>query len=501
MRTLSLVLLIIVSVFLFCCKSEPDKEKTNVIGQNIDWVHQVDSLLMPFWMTDEAYGEPLGNFPNYRYNDGSIISYDNFDFSSIPVPLTEFLITQPDSLRRNYIRMNSRQVYSYCVAYHITGNEEYLIRAKTGVDYLLKYGGYDTGSPYTYWQEGKGMPNKFQSTTQDLAYSLTGPTMYYYLTRDIDVLNQILKVKNYVITEYYENSEVKDKTKLVAWVKKDFENDVKTSKRLLAVLDQLNAYLVLLTPILPDTLSNTFLEDIKSLGYSLKDNFYDEKHNLFWMDLDRKVIRDYQTDFGHSIKSFWMLYIIGNLTQDHELSQFAKENALKLLETAYLDESGSWAERYIDSTLTIEKSTSWWSYAELDQMTATLSLQDTILYSKYLKQTYNYWGQNIIDHENKEVYFSIDEEGNPVDLGLKTCHWKNGFHSLEHALIGFLSTHNYNDEDINLYYAFEKNKFPEERKIKPYYYDGKIKSKSVTTFGTSMFNKLSKVKVTFEKIK
>lgn len=492
------ILFLVIAAFIFGCSSKRNQEY--LTKHDIHWVYQVDSLLMPYWMSNEAYGNPQGNFPNYRLSDGTIVNYNNFDFSLIPQPLTEFLITQPDSLRRNYIRINSRQIYTYCVAYHITGNEDYLIRAKTGLDYLFENGGYDSGSPYTYWQNGNGMPDKLQSTTQDLAYSLTGPTMYYYLTRDQEVLDKILKVKNFVLTEYYENSEVKEKTKLVAWVKKDFENDSKSSKKLLAVLDQLNAYLLLLTPILPDKTAKPIFNDIKNLAYSLKDNFYSAKHNLFWGDLDNKRVDESPTDFGHSIKSFWMLYTASKIISDKELEAFAYENALKLLETAYINDEETWAEMYIDSTYQLSKNKVWWNYAELDQVAATFSLRDTTLYSKYLKKTYKYWEQNMIDHENKEVHFLLDPDGNPIDLGLKTCHWKNGFHSMEHALIGFLSTCNYNGQNIDLYYAFEKNKFPEAKKIKPYYYNGKITNTFHTTFESQNLNQLSKVKVTFEKI-
>lgn len=482
------------------CNSQNGKLKTNKKSSEIDWIYQVDSLLMPFWMSEEALGNPSGNYPNYRNTEGHILTYENFDFTSIPKHLTDFLITQPDSLRRNYIRINSRQIYSYCVAFNLTGNEAYLKNAKLGVEYLLKNGGYTTGSPYTYWQDAKGMPNKFQSTTQDLAYSLTGLSMYYYLTRDESVLENILKVKNLVISEYYDNSKLKEKTKLVMWVKDNYEGDTERDKRLLAVLDQLNAYLIFVTPLVPDNLTETFKHDVKNLAYSLKDNFYDDKYNLFWGDLNNKKIGESPTDFGHSIKSFWMLYLAGQLLNDDSLVDFSEKNAIKLLNTSYIKEDGSWAEMYKDSTLRIGKNKVWWNYAELDQMAATLSLRDTTLYSKYLKQTYKYWEKNMIDYENKEVYFLLDEEGKPNDLGLKTCHWKNGFHSLEHALIGFLSTSNYLNDEIPLYFAFEKDAKPVKSKIKPYYYNADIINYEESEFSNPLLDNLQKAKVTFHKI-
>ena len=83
-----------------------------------------------------------------------------------------------------------------------------------------------------------------------------------------------------------------------------------------------------------------------------------------------------------------MLYTVGEITHETSMTNFAKEKASKLLQTAYLKETGSWADMYIDSSLAISKNKVWWSYAELDQMAATLSFNDTTFYSKYLKQTY-----------------------------------------------------------------------------------------------------------------
>ncbi|MEH6535919.1 MAG: AGE family epimerase/isomerase [Psychroserpens sp.] len=499
--TLRKALAILILVLLaFGCKSEPEKLNVHIKNTKIDWIYQVDSLLMPFWMVDEAIGDPMGNYPNYRNRIGEVLTYENFDFKKVPKEFAPFLIDQPDSLRRNYIRINSRQVYTYCAAYNMTGNEAYLKRAKLGVDYLLENGGYSTGSPYTYWQDGKGMPGKFQCTTQDLAYSLTGLTMYYYLTRDETVLENILKVKDFVISEYYDNSSLVEKTKLVMWVKDNYEGDTSNDKRLLAVLDQLNAYLLFITPLVPNELSESFKNDVKNLAYSLKDNFYDAKYNLFWGDLNNKKLGESPTDFGHSIKSFWMLYLAGQLLNDNSLEDFAKKNAINLLKIAYTKENGSWAEMYTDSTLTISKTKVWWNYAELDQMAATMSLADTTFYTNYLKKTYKYWQENMIDSKNKETYLVLDEFGNPIDLGLKTCHWKNGFHSLEHALIGFLSTANYYGDEIPLYFAFKKDKKPERRKVKPYYFNANIIKYEESEFSNVLFNNFQKTKVIFQNI-
>lgn len=499
MRTFPLLYVSCVLVAFQACKKDPNSKN---LTQDIDWIYQVDSLLMPYWMTEDAQGTPVGNFPTYRYRNGAVVDPAQFDFASVPEMLAPFVIVQTDSFKREFLRIKSRQTYAYGVAYHLTGNEAYLKLAKKGVDYLLEHGEYQSGSPVTYWQDGEGFPEPKQRNTQDLAYALTGLAMYYYLTRDKQVFDAILKVKNYVFDNYYESSSLHEKSKLMIWVLEDDESGKKDDRFLLATLDQINAYALFVTPFLPDSFRTIFREDVKNLAYSLKDNFYDDKHNLFWGNLNNKVIGESPTDFGHSIKSLWMCYLSGKLVADEALSSFAKTNALKLLETAYLQDTGSWAEMYSDSTLALSKGAVWWSHTELNQMAATLSLADTSLYTKYLKQTYRYWENHMIDHEHKETWLGRDEQGHILFPELpKTLHWKNGFHSLEHALIGYLSTTNYHGKEATLYYAFEKDHEPVPQKIKPYYFNADIEQVSRSNFEHGDFDGLSKTKIVFKNLR
>jgi len=494
-----LFLVIFVLLTFQSCKKTEQSLLNAKPSQDIDWIYQVDSLLMPYWMMDEAKGSPVGNFPNYRYRDGKVVYPTQFDFSSIPETLAPFVTVQTDSFKRDFLRIKSRQTYAYGVAYHLTGTEVYLNLAKKGVDYLLEHGEYQTGSPVTYWLDGQSFPKPTQRNTQDLSYSLTGLAMYYYLTRDEGVLDAILNVKNYVFENYFERSTLKENSKLMMWVLEDDEAGSVQDKQLLAPLDQLNAYSLFITPFLPDSLSKSFKEDVKNLAYALKDNFYNEEYNLFWLNLDDKSVSE--TDFGHSIKSLWMCYLTGKLVGDENLSSFAKINGLKLLETAYLKDTGSWAEQYVDSTLVLSKGDVWWSHAELDQMAATLSLADTTLYTKYLKQTYRYWEQHMIDHEYKETWLGLDEQGSPgYEMVPKAFHWKNGFHSLEHTLIGYLSTAHYHNENATLYFAFQKGHQPESQKIRPYYFTANIEQISSSDFEQEDFANLQKIKVIFKNL-
>ena len=71
------LILIILSFLLVNCISGNDIANTESRAQKINWIYQVDSLLMPFWTMEEALGSPVGNFPNYRLNNGQILKSKN----------------------------------------------------------------------------------------------------------------------------------------------------------------------------------------------------------------------------------------------------------------------------------------------------------------------------------------------------------------------------------------------------------------------------------------
>ncbi|TNE56936.1 MAG: hypothetical protein EP344_11670 [Bacteroidetes bacterium] len=478
---------------LFGCRPQHQPVKDH----KTDWIYQVDSLLMPFWMSADAVGNPPGNFPAYRYPDGRAIDPKQIDWSILSPEYTQYYLGNTDSLRRDFIRVKSRQVYGYCIAYHITGNEAYLVHARQGLDYLISKGVYRDSSAVSFWdKDGLAQPERLQRNTQDLAYALLGPATYYYLTRDPAMLDLVLQVHNFVWREYYEKSDLQENSKLMAWVRENFEGAGTQNKELLAPLDQLNAYLLLVAGIAPDSLHRELGDRAGILAHSIHDNFYNPELNIFWSGLNQKSL-DGDTDFAHSIKTFWMLYTTAKLTQDKDLENFARGGAEKLLDLAYLKESGSWASKYADTTLKLDRNTMAWHQAELDQMAATLSFEDTVFYSRYLVHTYPYFEEYMIDHKNGGTYWGRMEDGKILEVGFRSGWHMANFHDLEHALIGYLSTANYYGDAITLYYAFDRTVDPENEKVKPYHYYAPILEIERSDFQDPLLSGLTKMKVIF----
>jgi len=441
------------------------------------WRDHLKNDLLPFWTMDDALGDPVGNFPTYRSNEGKLVDPDNLP------PEYKAALADPDlagliKLERNYVRAQARQTFAYGIAYHITGDEHYLELAKKGVDYLRK-NAIDRagGGAYTYYNKNKGEwgPEVQERTSQDMAYALSGIGFYYYLTHDPDVLDDILYIKKHIFNTYYDSE-----LDLLRWVMdKSPDGDTPDQKEIVAQLDQVYGYMLWLTPSLPEDIQKEWRKNLEDLASIMIKQFFSVEYHFFWgqiTDVRHRHLGADHTDFGHSIKTLWLIYQIGKYTNNIALVNFARENAKELIDKAYLKDTGSWA-RGFDKNGKLDCDKEWWGLAELDQTTATLGLNDPSLV-RYLVNTYKYWMDYMVDHKDHEIWHMVSAKDNKPVLKFPKVHsWKNSLHSFEHALICYMTTQQLKsekgkDEPITLYYAF-KNPDDYTNYIHPYFFFGK----------------------------
>lgn len=470
------------------------------------WLEHLEEDLLPFWSMPEAVGEN-GNFPTYRCNDGTLYNPTNPACVGLKNPVPGIVW-----LDRDYVRAKSRQVFAYGIAYNLTGEAKYLQWAKEGVDFLRQHALVDQGKlgAYTYFpaQDGRpatdftgkppvpATPAEEERISQDMTYALSGLAMFYYLTRDESVLNDIVNVKNYIFNTYYDKQ-----WDLIAWVNKSYQDTLSNGttieisnqqRELVAQLDQVYAYMMLLTPILPEYVPNTttplkkhWQDDLVHLATIMSEQFYTPDKNIFWGAITDSAIKQLgtdHTDFGHSIKTLWLIYTIGKVTGHYEFVLFAQEAAPKILKAAFL-EDGTWGRR-INQFGQVERDKEWWILAELDQVAATFSLRDPS-YAEYLPTTYAYWFEHMVDHtpgHNGGVWHWVNAADNKPDLRFPKQHsWKNAFHTFEHAIVGYLTAQEIHDLPSTLYFAIKKEddgSLPplEITKIRPYLYSAKVES-------------------------
>jgi mannose/cellobiose epimerase-like protein (N-acyl-D-glucosamine 2-epimerase family) len=455
------------------------------------WIRHLNEELLPFWLMPEALGNPIGDFPTYRNNDGTLLDVDH------PRPEFQHVVPGIVFLDRDHFRSKSRQCFLYGVAYHLTGEEKYLDYAKAGVSFLREKALDKTNGGGFSYLGGKDRvpgPDAPYRTSQDLAYLLCGIGFLYYLTRDKELEQIVLDVHEYIWTSYYDSG-----ADMFRWVLQDVPYDDNTraqkmlsarlgemsgflpqdyasssQKELVAQLDQIYGYMLLVTQCLPDPHFTIWKERLLKIAHIMMDRFYSPRTEMFWgavTDTKSKTWCTPHTDFGHSVKAFWLISLIGSITDNYEMFISAQRRAAQIVDLAFLDASGSWS-RCLKPDGTMDEDKEWWIHCELDQVAGALALGDPA-YLRYIVRTYKFWFDYFIDHQYKEIWPMLSGATNEPAEGYPKQHsWKNGLHSFEHALIGYMFAQELHGEAVTLYYAWKEE--PQKRKITPYFYQGTV---------------------------
>ena len=425
------------------------------------WLKHFQEDLLPFWNVPDAWGSPRGSFPTFRGNDGRAV-----DWAHPPEELAEAPGWLASEFGRQYVRMISRQTYFYCVAYHLTGDPNMLALARDGVTFIRERAlDPATGSAVSYWEKGVPHPAVLARTSQDLAYAELGLAMYYYLTRDEAVLKDIQRLKQHIFTQYWD-----PQWQALRWVVAEDAEGNQRRQELVAQLDQINAYLLLLTPILPEPTRKAWTHDLRRLAKVMVNDYYHPEGQFFWGTLEdpaRKRFGARHVDFGHTAKAFWMLERLGRLTKDPALVDLATAGGKHVLQVAYLPDSGTWGSRWrMDGTADPGKE--WWIYAELDQLAETLALQDPAQATP-LPRTTAFWFRVMVDPKGHEVWGGAGGPRLEPWEGPKIHQWKSGYHSAEHALVGYLTAQALHGLPAILYFA------PADptAALRPYVFEGK----------------------------
>lgn len=439
--------LLAVAILVAACATRPAAPPG--LPNGAVWVEHLERDLKPFWTMPDALGEPVGSFPTFRCHDGS-----RFDRVSNACPeLLHAGAWISDSLDREFLRMQSRQTYFYGVAFHMTGDPRMLELAKAGAAWI------------------RGQSVDATATSQDLAYAQLGPAMLYYLTRDPGILEDILKRKEHIFRAY------DDGEGLLLWVT-DGEDRVR--RELVSQLDQINAYMLLLAPVLPEPHRTQWTRDLVRLADGIVARYWDEGEGMFRgtiHDPSQKLLGSRHTDFGHTIKALWMIERVGRLAGRADLVAFARANAPRVLQRAWIKDSGCWATG-IREDGSLDRALVWWSFAELDQMTATLALSDRGA-ARELPDAYRCWFGKMVDPEHHEVWGFVDPD-DPSRRFAKAHLWKNGYHSAEHALVSYLAAQELHREPATLWFAFDAK--PAD--VRAYVFDARVKKIERTGKGT-----------------
>jgi mannose/cellobiose epimerase-like protein (N-acyl-D-glucosamine 2-epimerase family) len=239
---------------------------------------------------------------------------------------------------------------------------------------------------------------------------------------------------------------------------------------------------LLLAPLIEEpAAARAWRRDLVLLARVVEQRFFAPEHGTFWGTLHDPASRrpgGRHNDFGHSMKSMWMLYLTGQATGEADLTAFARPLVAPLLARA-AQPSGCWASGVAPDGAP-DRGSQWWIFAELDQAAATLAMReaDAAPYARYLAASYACWFTRFVDPRGHDVWGFVPPDGITADFAAhpepKIHHWKNGYHVMEHALVAMITTAALTGQDLALYYAFVHE--PPTARVQPYYFQGTIAS-------------------------
>lgn len=434
------------------------------------WKAHLERDLMKFWDLSAAKELQGDLFPTYRTNSGALLPEDPTDWpeefkAAVQDPVTVGLV-EPEY---NFIRAHSRQTFAYGIAFHMTGKPEYLQLCRKGTLALVRamdgnYGMFTRQNNKT----GAWDTDRQKRTSQDLAYGLTGLGMYYFLTHDHTVLRCILQLKDYIFKCYFDEGRG-----YITWYPKHMKDpDIE----IVAQLDQLYAYMLEITPSLPAPHQGEWKKDMKRIANIMIERFYSERYQFFWgvdsSAASQRLGTDH-TDFGHSVKTFWVIQKIGEQLGEPFYVDFARQRINRILEQAYIPETGSWGRRF-DENGALDTDKEWWILAELDQACEILSLNDPS-YLEYLNRTQRYWLEKMVDAEHGEIWHMVGgKDDKPLLQYPKVHNWKTSLHSFEHALFGYMTASQIKNQPFDVYYALPEWERVSHRTVSPYMFRGNV---------------------------
>jgi mannose/cellobiose epimerase-like protein (N-acyl-D-glucosamine 2-epimerase family) len=447
------------------------------------WRTHLADELMPYWTTPDALGTPIGNFPTLRCPDGTAYRAAAPCLAAADLPAW----LRPE-LGRDHARMKSRQTYAYGVAFHVTGDPRYLGYARAGVAWLRAHA-YDraTGSAISYWEAGRPGPALGRRTAQDLAYTQLGLAFYYYLTRDPAVLEDVVRLHRYLMAAYWDPQLGGG---MLRWVLEDGDAPGDAQREeLVAQLDPINAYLLLVAPIVEaEAVAAELRRDLLTLARVIRARFFAPELGMFWgatAPAAERRLGGRHLDFGHSMKALWMLYLAGGALGEPALADFARPLVAPLLTRAALP-SGCWSSGPRPGG-GVSQSSEWWIAAELDQAAATLALREPAdadgrapaAYARHLAPGYACWLDRFVDRRpgpaGGEVWPFARPDWPPERLAasgiLKAHAWKSGYHSTEHALVALITTAGLTGQRLPLYFALAVP--TADARLQPYYFRGR----------------------------
>ena len=332
------------------------------------------------------------------------------------------------------IILNTRLLWTFSHAYRQNQNQEYLDLANRAYQYIFQYF-RDEEHGGVYWElDYSGKALKMYKHIYAQAFVIYSLTEYYMATKRKEALSWAIEI--FKLIEKYSRD-----TKRGGYIEAfrndwsgldDFrlsEKDPNEKKTMNTHLHLMEAYTNLIR-ISPDA---SVKEAQISLVNLFFDKFLDDAYHLKLFFNEHWNLKSDIVSFGHDIEAAWLLCEATNVLGDIDLQDKAKNAALKITDTCIeegMDKDGGIINERSGNSGELDTNRHWWQQAEA--MVALMNAWQISGNDKYLISLNKLWKfikKNIIDHEQGEWYWKVDQDGNPFPEDEKAGAWKCSYHN------------------------------------------------------------------------
>ncbi len=327
--------------------------------------------------------------------------------------------------------MVSRILWTYAAAYHQQPDERYLQMAERSYKFLVNYF-VDEQYGGMYWavnRKGEVLDNKKQ--VYGLAFAMYGLSEYHRATGNGNAL--LLAIDLFKLLEQH-NATVEGGGYLEAFSRDWTEiSDLRLSEKDANEKKSMNTHLHVLeayTNLYRVWKNEKLAQAIQQLLQLFEDHIIDTTNftqqlffNEAWQPKSSII------SYGHDVEASWLLYEAAEVLADEQLQIHWRSIAVSMAHASRkgLDKDGGmWYEKENDHLI---KEKHWWPQAEamVGYLNAyELSKDETFL--QLSLNSFSFIQQQLIDKENGEWYWGIDETG-AVMQKEKAGFWKCPYHN------------------------------------------------------------------------
>lgn len=419
-NTLVLLLLII----LAACTNDPAAKKTVLDGNY--WRDQAINDILPYW-TKYAMDSDSGAF------------ITNLDADWNPV-----------SNSHKYPSMIGRHIFSYSAAYLMTGNDEYLAIAQKTKDFLLEHAWDDENGGWYDVLNRDGTPAVTSKNMFIQTYALTGLAMYYFVTRDREVLRYIEQTDSLLEANLWDsmnggyfNMAGKE------WQIIDF------NKSFASQIAPVSGYLLYLSLATGDTV---YLNRSQKIMHCVTDRMKDPESGWILEYFDKNW-NEIESDpdlinVGHNLEVAWMLLRLAMIKDTNKMPKTALQLEDSLYAKAYVKETGFWHTSLGRKDHAVNDDfTYWWiqAYGNMYSL-CSYKISGNMERLDQFRKGAEFWDKYFLDRKNGDTYTSVSITGEVKD-STKANPYKTSYHSIEHCLLNYLYLNLWvNHEPVTLHF-------------------------------------------------